>query len=321
MTTSSPRPLFGRRSLIALAGVVPLFSACSSHDPFASSSLAPTGNANAAGGTIRVGSANFAESEIIGELWAQVLEAGGFTVERKMQIGSREVYLTALEDGSIDLIAEYTGNLLGYYNKQSTASTSDEVLAELRDVLPDTLTVLDQADAEDKDSYNVTAEFSAKHGITSLAQLADFDGKLRIGGPPELAGREYGPGLVGLSKTYGIPEDKMEFTPISDAGGPLTIRALAQGDVDMANIFSTTPAIKDNGFVTLEDPKHLITPQNVIPLMTKAKATDDVATAIAKVQQALATEDLLAMNGKNAGDAKMQPAEVAAAWLSQQGLV
>jgi len=143
-----------RRTALTLLGTVPLIAACGS-DP-----LEPSGSANPSqsggGGAITVGSANFAESEIIGELYAQVLEGAGFTVKRQMQIGARDVYLKALEDGSIDLIGEYNGNLLRYYDKDSTATTSDDVTAELSKAVPDTLVVLDPAEAQDRDSYNVT---------------------------------------------------------------------------------------------------------------------------------------------------------------------
>ena len=311
-----------RRAVLGLLAASPLLAACGG-DPLAegSSSPAPGSGGTDAGGAVTVGSANFAESEILGELYAQVLEAKGLQVERRMQIGAREVYLDALKDGSIDLIAEYTGNLLGYVDKEATATSSADVEAALKAALPDHLTTLAVAQAEDKDSYNVTKAFSEENGITSLADLAAHPGTLRVGGLPELAQRDYGAGLAGLQEVYGVPQDKLEFTPISDGGGPLTVRALVDGDVDLANIFSTTPAIKDNGFVTLEDPKGMITAQNVVPLMAKDKVTDRIREAVEAVQAQLTTDDLLAMNAANAGEAKRQPRQVAADWLRQKGLV
>ncbi|MCK6095108.1 ABC transporter substrate-binding protein [Micrococcus sp. 2A] len=323
---SVPNPR--RRAVLGLLAATPLLAACGGgSDPLASSTpttaAASGASSSSAGGSgsVTVGSANFAESEIIGELYAQVLEAKGITVERKMQIGAREVYLSALEDGSIDLIGEYTGNLLGFYDKEATATSPQEVADALRAALPQGLVMLEPAEAQDKDSYNVTAEFSQEHGLTSLDQLKDYDGTLRIGGLPELAQRDYGAGLSALTEVYGVPEDAMEFTAISDGGGPLTVRALADGDVDLANIFSTTPAIKDNGFVTLEDPSGMITPQNVVPIMAQDKATDPVKEAVNAVQAELTTEDLMAMNAQNSGAEKKQPSEVAAAWLKEKGLV
>src|SRR5699024_8783839 len=127
-------------------------------------------------------SAGFAESEIIAEIYAQALEAQGVTVERTMQIGQRDVYISALEDGSIDLIPDYSGNLLQYYDDGADATSSEDVYDALTEAVPDGFEVLDQAEAEDKDSYNVTKEFSEEHGVTSLADLADVDEKLVVGG-------------------------------------------------------------------------------------------------------------------------------------------
>ena len=313
-----------RRAVLGMLAAAPLLAACGG-DPLSAASSSPAAQADAssggAGDVIRVGSANFAESEILGELYAQALEAEGLQVERKMQIGAREVYIAALQDGSVDVVPEYTGNLLGYFDKEATASSSEEVAAALEGALPEGLTALTPAEAENKDSYNVTAGFSKDNGITSLEDLAGYEGTLRIGGLPELAQREYGAGLAGLTDVYGVPQDKMEFTPISDGGGPLTVRALTDGDVDVANIFSTTPAIQENGFVVLEDPKGMITAQNVVPLMSTAKVSDRVRTALDAVQKELTTDDLLAMNAATMGEEKKQPRQVAADWLRQKGLV
>ncbi|MDO4238690.1 ABC transporter substrate-binding protein [Micrococcus sp.] len=314
-----------RRAVLGMFAAAPLLAACGGGDPLSSTSSSPAAGGAAssgeAGGVVRVGSANFAESEILGELYAQILEAQGLQVERKMQIGAREVYIAALQDGSVDVVPEYTGNLLGYFDKEATAKSSGEVASALEGALPEGLTALTPAEAENKDSYNVTAGFSKDNGITSLEDLAGYAGTLRIGGLPELAQREYGAGLSGLTEVYGVPQDKMAFTPISDGGGPLTVRALTDGDVDVANIFSTTPAIQENGFVTLEDPKGMITAQNVVPLMSTGKATDRVRTALDAVQKKLTTDDLLAMNAATMGEEKKQPRQVAADWLREKGLV
>ena len=312
-----------RRAVLGMLAAAPLLAACGG-DPLSSASATPAADGaspGGAGGVVRVGSANFPESEILGELYAQALEAEGLQVERKMQIGAREVYIAALQDGSVDVVPEYSGNLLGYFDKEATASSSEEVAAALEGALPEGLTALTPAEAENKDSYNVTAGFSKEHGITSLADLAGYAGTLRIGGLPELAGRDYGAGLSGLTEIYGVPQEKMAFTPISDGGGPLTVRALTDGDVDVANIFSTTPAIQENGFVVLEDPKGMITAQNVVPLVSSEKVTDRLRAALDAVQEKLTTDDLLAMNAATMGAEKKQPRQVAADWLRQKGLV
>ncbi len=296
----------GAALLLALAG-------CAGQDPTGAST--PAGSAP----TVKVGSANFPESEIIAEAYAQALEADGISVERRMQIGARDIYIAALRDGSVDLVPEYTGNLLQYLDPATTATTPEEVDAALASASPEGFTTLTPAPAEDKDSYNVTQEFSQTNNITSLADLASYEGQLRVGGNPELAERPYGP--KGLTEVYGVPAERIQFVPISDSGGPLTVKALTDGEVEVADIFSTTPAIVDNGFVTLEDPKNMIMPQNVVPMISNAAATDQVKATLDKVSAQLTTADLLAMNARNQGEEKASPAKVAGDWLKEKNLV
>lgn len=297
---------------LALTAALAL-SACGS-----SETISGGGDSSGGDSTVKVGSAGFAESEIIAEIYAQALEAQGITVERTMQIGQRDVYISALEDGSIDLIPEYSGNLLQYYDDSSDASSSEEVFDALSEAVPEGFEVLDQAKAEDKDSYNVTKDFAEKYDLTSLADLANVDEKIVVGGNPELKERPYGP--QGLTDVYGVPADNIEFTAINDSGGPLTVDALVNGTVNVADIFSTTPAIEDNGFVTLDDPENLILPQNVLPLINSDAASDEVVTALNAVSAKLTTEALISMNGRNQGEEKASPATIAKDWLAENGL-
>ncbi|RII93603.1 ABC transporter substrate-binding protein [Clavibacter californiensis] len=301
-----------RRLLVGTValGTAMALAGCSSGDPLdtsgGSASAAPTD-------TISVGSAAFGENVILAEVYAQALEANDVKVTRNLQIGEREVYLKALEEGSIDLIPEYTGNLLAAYDTESTATSSDDVFAALGDALPDGFEVLDESPAEDKDSYNVTKEYSETNGVTSLS---DLKGKaVRVGGGAVLGEREYG--IPGLTGTYGIDAS---LVTIEDQGGPNTVKALLDGQVDMANIYSTTPSILDNGFVTLEDPENLIKAQNVVPLVNTAKMNPDVTAILDKVSAALTTEDLTEMNRRNQGDEKAEPAAIAADWLKEKAL-
>jgi osmoprotectant transport system substrate-binding protein len=309
-----------RRHGVALgllaAGAALTLAACSNADPITGSG---GGDDSGSGDkTIAVGSAGFAESEIIAEIYAQALEANGYTVERTMQIGQRDAYVAALEDGSIDLVPDYTGNLLQFYDEGNEAVTSEEVYTALGEALPDGYEVLDQAAAEDKDSYNVTKEFADQYGLETLSDLAEIDGTIVIGGNPELAERPYGP--TGLQEIYGVPADNIEFEPISDSGGPLTVEALLSGNVDLANIYTTTPAIADNELVTLEDPENMILPQNVVPLINSDSATDEVAEILNAVSAELTTEDLIELNSRNQGDEKASPDTLAGDWLADNAL-
>ncbi|WP_430592745.1 ABC transporter substrate-binding protein [Humidisolicoccus flavus] len=301
-------------ALAASAGLV--LAGCSNSDPTAdpdASSPAASGDSSA----IIVGSAGFAESEIIGEIYAGALEANGITVERRFQIGARDIYLGALEDGSVDLLPDYSGNLLQFYDAETTAVTPEEIIEALPAALPEGFEVLDAAEAENKDSYNVTREFSEENGVTSLADLADLGIPLVVGGNPELAERPYGP--QGLTEVYGVDASLVSFVPISDGGGAQTTSALLDGTVTLADIYSTTPSIAENDFVTLEDPENLILAQNVIPIINSDKATDEVVSILNEVSAALTTEDLIELNTLNQGADKVAPAKVAADWLAENG--
>ena len=126
----------------------------------------------AAGSTLTVGSANFQENVILAEIYAAALQAQGATVSTQLNLGSRETYIPGLQDGSIDLIPEYTGNLLRNFDKQATAVSSQDVYAALPAALPSGLSVLDQSQAEDKDAIVVTKDTAAKYHLTTIADLA-----------------------------------------------------------------------------------------------------------------------------------------------------
>ncbi len=266
--------------------------------------------------TIVIGSADFGESEIIAEIYAQALEAKDVKVEKKLRIGAREAYIPALENGEIDLIPEYTGNLLLYFDKNATATESGAVDDALEDALPEKLETFEPAAAEDKDSYNVTSELSEKEGITSIGDLKKL-GTVKVGGNPEFETRSYG--VPGLEKVYGVED--VDFTAISDSGGPATVKALKDGDVDVANIYSTTSSIAANDLVTLEDPENLIAAQNIVPLINEAKASDTVEDTLDAVSEQLTTEDLIELNGRVDGDEKADPATVAKEWLQEKNLI
>ena len=276
----------------------------------------PTEGEKSASDTITVGSAAFPENEIIAEIYIQALEAKGVKVKKKLNIGAREVYIPALEKGEIDLLPEYSGNLLGYVKKNATETSPEGIEDALEDALPQGLEVLDAAPAEDKDSLNVTSEFAAKNNLKTIADLKGVDG-LKLGANPEFSERPYG--IPGLEKVYGITG--ITFVAIPDSGGPKTLKSLLNGDIDVADIYSTTPSITANKLVTLEDPENLIAAQNVIPLINKDKASDTVEDALDAVSEKLTTEDLLALNAENQGSDKTAPAVLAKKWLTEKGLI
>lgn len=141
---------------------------------FVQSLKAPTGAAK--GASLVVGSANFNENVVLADIYADALQAAGAKITKKLNIGSRETYIPALKDGSIDLIPEYSGVLLQYFDKASTASSAAAVFAALPKALPASLTVLSQSSAEDRDAIVVTAQTAQKYGLTSIADLAKSAG-------------------------------------------------------------------------------------------------------------------------------------------------
>ncbi len=304
------------RCAAALAASMLLLTACGGGgDPLAGGGSGQTPAGAAPSDTIVVGSANFTESQILAEIYAQALEAKGVTVEKRLNIGSREAYIPGLQDGSIDLIPEYTGVLLQYFDQSAEQSESEEVYTALQAVVPGNLTVLEKSAAEDKDAVVVTRETATRLNVRSLADLGPQCGQLVFGGPPEFQTRP--DGVPGLQSTYNC--SFKEFRSL-DAGGPLTVAALLNGDVQAANLFATDASIVANDFVVLEDPQSNFAAQNVLPLINKAKANDTVVQTLNGISAKLTTENLTALNAEAAGDAKPSPETVAKNWLSSNGL-
>ncbi|MEO6701443.1 MAG: ABC transporter substrate-binding protein, partial [Jatrophihabitantaceae bacterium] len=264
--------------------------------------------------TIVVGSANFQENVVLADIYAEALKAKGVKVTTKLNIGSRETYLPALKDGSIDLIPEYSGVLLQYFDKTATAVSSDEVLAGLQKAVPSPLAVLDQSKAEDKDAIVVTKATADKYHLTSIADLAAVASKLTLGAPPEFQTRA--DGIPGLKKVYSVTFKTYKKL---DAGGPLTENGLKNGQIDAGDIFTTDPLIAKNGWVVLSDPKNLYTAQNVLPLINSSKASANVKSVLNAVSAKLTTDDLVQLNEKVQLE-KQDADAVAKAWLQAAGL-
>lgn len=266
-------------------------------------------------GSVSVGSADFPESEIIAEIYAQALEAEGMEVERNFQIGAREVYLPAMENGEIDLLPDYTGNLLSYLDPDTTATSEEDIEAELPEALPEGLDILYPAPAENKDSLNVTPEFAEENDLESIGDLAELD-QVSLAANPEFAERSYG--IPGMEEIYGVTD--VDFTAISDGGGPATVQALLDGTVDVADIYTTTPAIEENDLVTLEDPEEMIAAQHVVPVIRDDALDEQAVDVLNQLSVSLTTEALMEMNALNSGEDVEEPATIAADWLEENGL-
>jgi osmoprotectant transport system substrate-binding protein len=298
--------------LAAVASVATLaLTACGGggNDPLSSGNSSP-----AASDTIVVGSANFPENNLLAQIYAGALTAKGVKVTTKLNIGSRETYIPGLQDGSIDLIPEYSGVLLQYFDKNATQVSSADVYAALQTKVPAKLTVLTQSTAQNKDSVTVTKATADKYNLKSIADLAPVANQLTLGGPPEWKTRETG--AVGLKRVYGVTFK--DFKAL-DAGGPLTINGLKNGSIQAGDVFTTDPNIVENGWVALEDPKNLFAAQNVLPLINKAKASQQVTDTLNAVSAKITTDVLLDLDKQIITD-KKDPATVAKAFLTSNGL-
>ena len=314
-----------RRHLLAAigAGGVTLgAAACGTSDPFEDGDgTAEGGNGSGgsddggsgAGGTIVIGSQAYYSNEIVAELFAQALEAGGFTVDRQYQIGQREVYMPELESGALDVLPEYIGNLLQHYDPEAASATPEEIHTALGEALPDGLRLLPFAEATDQDSYTTTSDFAAENSLTAIGDLAGIEG-LQIAANSEFEVRPYGP--EGVKEVYDVD---VSVVPVEDSGGPLTVQALTDGDVQLANIYTSDPAIAANDLVVLEDPEALILPQNVVPVVSE-NVDETAEAAMTAVIEALTAEDLIELNRRSVED-QASSADIAAQWLGEKGLV
>ena len=288
--------------IVAAATGVALLAGCASGDPLGSGDAA-------ASETIVIGSQDYYSNEIIAEIYAQALEDAGYDIQRDFRIGQREAYLPELEAGRIDLFPEYTGPLLLVWEPDATPGTAEEVYDALVAAVPDGLRVLDQSDASDQDSYVVTRDFAEQYAVTTIADLANVPVPITLGGNSEGENRPIGP--AGLKATYGVD---VAFTPIEDGGGPLTVKALLDNQVQLAVVYTASPSMAGEDLVALEDPDGFMLASHVVPLASD-KLDDAAAALIDKVSAAMSAADLVALNTESV-ETEAPAATIASAWLA-----
>ena len=273
-----------------------------------------SGNGSAAEATtLTVGSADFAESSLVASMYAQALEHAGFDVETELNVGAREIYFKALEAGELSIVPEFVGSLTVYLKGEGDADP-DQAVGNLTKVLPEGLVALEASPAQSANVFAVTQETADEHGLSKVSDLADKD--LTLGGPPECPERPFC--MVGLEATYGV-----DFTgkfKALDAGGPLTKEALTKGDIDVALLFSTDPGIPANGWVVLEDDKHLQQAESVLPIVAESVLDADVERLLNEISAALDQESYVDLIGKVYIDGE-DVEDVATAWLEEHGFL
>ncbi|MFF1823254.1 ABC transporter substrate-binding protein [Kribbella sp. NPDC058245] len=264
--------------------------------------------------SITVGSADFSESQLLAEIYGQAIAAKGIEVKKKPNIGNRETYMAAIKDGSVDLVPEYTGAALAYFDKNSTETDPDKAYDALKAAVTPGLEVLDKSPAADQDTIVVTKATADKYNLKSLDDLKAVSKDLVAGGSSEFKVRSAG--LKGLKEKYGV--EFKEYKTL-DAGGPLSIKALTDNQIQLTNLFTTQSVIKEQGLVQLEDPQHILPPNNIVPLIRTDHKSADIAAVLNAVDAKLTTDALTDLvkridAGKESADA------VAKDWLSKNPL-
>jgi osmoprotectant transport system substrate-binding protein len=275
------------------------------------------GDGAASDRTVTIGSKNFTEAVILGELYRQALEAKGYTVELKSSIGSTEIIDRALTSGEIDMYPEYTGTMLtvvfGEDEPQESAESTYDRAKELYEEKG--FTLFEMTPFSDSDALAVTAEYAEENDLESIGDLAGL-GTFKLGGQPEFETRLQG--LVGVKEAYGIED--VTFVPFT---GISPYEALDQGAVDVAAIFSTDPPLASGDYVVLEDPEANFGFQNVAPVVSQELADDlgdDFRETIDAVSEQLTEDAIIAMNSAVAID--QRPAdEVAREFLEANDLL
>ena len=299
-----PTPRFAGALIVFSLGAL---MACSNNDPPVTDNGPPQPQ------RIVIGCQDYYSNEIVAEIYAQMLEKAGFNVDRQFRIGQREVYLPEIEQGKIDLFPEYTGPLLQYLRPDTTAKLADAVYEDLKGTMPEGLRVLEQSPATDQDSYVVTQAFADQWGLVTIADLAKVTEPLVLGANSEAETRPNGP--RGLLETYGI---EAGFTPIEDGGGPLTVKALKDNEIQLAIIYTADPSISANGLVSLEDTKGLFLASHVVPVASDS-IDERAAGIINQVSAAMTAGELLALNARSV-DEQLPARTIASDWITQQKL-
>ncbi len=260
---------------------------------------------------VRIASFDFAESEVIAELYAQVLEARGLAVERLGVVGPREVVAPAIEQGFIDVVPEYLGTAAAHFG---ASATDAETIASTLDERG--LVMLDPAPAEDVNVFVVTADSARVHDLTTVSDLAAVDDVFRIGGPVECPERPYC--LAGLTSTYGLSFD--EFVPLRTLA--MTGEALERGEIDVGVMFSTAAALTSGPFVPLVDDRDLQPPEHVVPLVREdvlARWGPTLTDALNELSRSLTTGALQGLNRRVQEGAAID--EASSAWLRSVELI
>ena len=189
----------------------------------------------------------------------------------------------------------------------------DDVERELSKRLPPDLSILTPSPACDTDTVTVTTDTAAKWNLKTIADLAPHSAQVKFAAPSDFQVRPSG--LKGLQQRYGLDIAPGNFIAISDDGGAVTVRTLAEGKVNAANIFSTSPAILQGNLVALDDPQHNFLAGNIAPLVNSQKKSDRLTKVLDAVSAKLTSREMASLNASVSGNSGVDPDEAARRWL------
>jgi osmoprotectant transport system substrate-binding protein len=264
-----------------------------------------------------VGSFNFPESEVLAQVYAKALGAKDIPVRLELNLGPRELVEPALLRGLVHLVPEYQGSAVDFIAGGGATDDPEATHDSLVHALAGTsAAALRSAPAQDANAFAVTRATADRYGLRNISDLQPVAGRLVLGGSPECPDRPLC--LLGLQDVYELRF--RDFVPL-DAGGPLTVSALAGGDVDVALVFTSDPVVAARGFVLLHDDLGLEPAENVTPIVSRSMLAhhgDRLRSTLDAVSAALTTDQLIGMNRAVARG--RSAALVAESWLTGQGL-
>ena len=326
----TPRVLALGMTVLVLLGACTTGGAAtpSASAPVAASQAAPSTEASAPGSEaakapIRIGSDNFYESKLVAEIYAQALEAQGYTVDRKFGLGSRQQRIPVMDAGQVDLVPEYVGSGLGFYDK--TKITGDgqknaDALQAALDAANKNITVLAIAPGTDTNAFAVRPDTASSLSLSKMSDLAAHQDELKWGLPSDC---DTNPLCAGALKTYGINYPPKQRTALGACDVPMA-QALQGKAIDVAEFCSTQPAIAQFGFTVLQDDKQTQPAENLAPLVRNDYLAKVDKTSFEKIlndASAKITTDALTTMGVDVAVNQKDVAAVATAWLKTQGLL
>ena len=304
-----------RTLALGAAGLALVLSACS---PGGGGSSPSTGAGSEERPTVIVGSAGFYEAALVAEIYAQALEANGYTVERQLEIGERPNVQAALTSGEVNLVPEYLGGL-GSFLEVEVSSDADATHAALQEALAEQdLVAFEYSPGTDADGFVVRSETAEDLGLETMSDLAEVADQLVWGIAPGCPDNPVcGPGL---NEVYGIDIAAIETETLAPCSAEIA-EALDNSAIDVAQVCTTQPDIVRFNFVLLEDDQGLQPAQNIVPVARQdlVDAAPDLEEVLNAVTELLTTEELTNLGVEVAVD-QVSYEDAAGQWLEDNGL-